>query len=128
MRAAEGEDRDRDRDRDGNEREEGPEREVPKRGQTKQERLAELHARAMELPLRPGVYLMKDAGEAIIYVGKSKALRNRVSQYFEETASHSVKTKKMVATVRSFSYILCDTRDRGAGAGKQADQAPPSEV
>ncbi len=71
--------------------------------------LPSLRARAAELPLLPGVYLMKDAGGAIIYVGKSKALRNRVSSYFEEGAEHTPKTARMVSLVRSFDYILCDT-------------------
>ena len=68
----------------------------------------ELLKKAGELPLRPGVYIMKDDRGRIIYVGKSKKLRNRVSQYFmngEKTA----KNARMVSLVRDFDYILCDT-------------------
>ncbi len=61
------------------------------------------------LPLCPGVYLMKDINENIIYVGKSKVLKNRVSQYFQNSASHSPKTLAMVAQVADFEYILTDT-------------------
>ena len=64
--------------------------------------------KAEELPLRPGVYIMKDERERIIYVGKSKKLRNRVSQYFMN-GDKSVKTARMVSRVFDFDYILCDT-------------------
>lgn len=68
----------------------------------------ELLKKAGELPLRPGVYIMKDSRARIIYVGKSKKLKNRVSQYFmngEKTA----KNARMVSLVNDFDYILCDT-------------------
>ncbi len=61
------------------------------------------------LPLCPGVYLMKDIDSNIIYVGKSKVLKNRVSQYFQNTASHSPKTCAMVSQVADFEYILTET-------------------
>lgn len=61
------------------------------------------------LPLTPGVYLMKDKDGDIIYVGKSKALKNRVSQYFQNTAAHTPKTRAMVEKVENFDYILTDT-------------------
>ncbi len=61
------------------------------------------------LPLCPGVYLMKDIDDNIIYVGKSKALKNRVSQYFQSFASHSPKTLAMVSQVADFEYIITDT-------------------
>ena len=67
-----------------------------------------LRKKAMDLPLSPGVYLMKNADGKIIYVGKSKALRNRVSQYFADTAK-DVKTQAMVSSVRDFDYMLTDT-------------------
>ncbi len=65
--------------------------------------------KANSLPLRPGVYIMRDANDRVIYVGKSKALKNRVSQYFQSSAAHSEKTARMVANVRRFDYILTDT-------------------
>lgn len=68
----------------------------------------ELQKKASELPLRPGVYIMKDAKDRVIYVGKSKKLKNRVSQYFIN-GEKSVKNAKMVSLVCDFDYILCDT-------------------
>ena len=67
-----------------------------------------LRERAMRLPLSPGVYLMKDENGKIIYVGKSKVLKNRVSQYFSGSA-HDRKTEKMISYVRDFAYMLTDT-------------------
>lgn len=61
------------------------------------------------MPLRPGVYIMKNAEGRVIYVGKSKALKNRVSQYFQSGAGHNEKTRRMVAAVRSFEYILTNS-------------------
>ena len=52
-----------------------------------------------KLPMTPGVYLMKNSDGSIIYVGKSKVLKNRVGQYFQNTASHSPKTIAMVEKV-----------------------------
>ena len=56
----------------------------------------QLRDKAHSLPLEPGVYLMQDAAGTIIYVGKAKRLRSRVSQYFQDSASHSPKTRMMV--------------------------------
>lgn len=64
--------------------------------------------KANALPLTPGVYLMKDAAGKIIYVGKSRKLKNRVSQYFQNGAKQ-VKTARMVASVSDFDYFLCAT-------------------
>ena len=69
----------------------------------------QLRANANDLPLRPGVYIMKNAEGRVIYVGKSKALRNRVSQYFTHGQPRGDKTEKMVSSVRSFDYVLTDT-------------------
>ena len=71
--------------------------------------ILQLREKASSLPLSPGVYLMKDGAGKIIYVGKSKALRNRVSSYFTDLDGHSVKTARMVSLVRTFDYILTDT-------------------
>ena len=64
--------------------------------------------KAGELPLRPGVYIMKDERGRVIYVGKSKKLKNRVSQYFMN-GEKSTKNARMISLVRDFDYILCDT-------------------
>lgn len=63
----------------------------------------------MQLPLTPGVYLMKNTKGEIIYVGKAKALKNRVSQYFGSQNNHTVKVRKMVENVFDFDYILTDS-------------------
>lgn len=65
----------------------------------------ELKLAALSLPYEPGVYLMKDASDTVIYVGKAKKLKNRVSQYFQDTASHTAKTRRMVASVDHFETI-----------------------
>jgi excinuclease ABC subunit C len=66
----------------------------------------ELKEKANDLPLAPGVYLMMDKTGKVIYVGKAKKLKNRVSQYFQETASHTEKTRAMVAQVDHFDTIF----------------------
>ena len=71
--------------------------------------LPALRRKAMQLPLRPGVYIMKDDSGKIIYIGKAKALKNRVSSYFGSQARHSVKVLRMVEKVRDFDYIVTDS-------------------
>lgn len=66
----------------------------------------ELKEKANSLPLAPGVYLMRDRTEAVIYVGKAKKLKNRVSQYFQDTASHTPKTRLMVSKICNFDVIV----------------------
>lgn len=62
-----------------------------------------------KLPSRPGVYMMKNAAGAIIYVGKAKSLKNRVRQYFHSSRAHSPKTAAMVARIADLDYIMCDS-------------------
>lgn len=69
----------------------------------------ELRKKAMALPLNPGVYIMKNKDKKIIYIGKAKALKNRVSSYFGSHTNHSLKVIRMVENVDDFDYILCDT-------------------
>lgn len=73
------------------------------------EKRAELRKKAMRLPLLPGVYIMKNVHGEIIYIGKAKALKNRVSQYFGSPNGHTVKVRKMVENVNEFDYIVTDS-------------------
>ena len=69
----------------------------------------ELRRKAMQLPLSPGVYIMHNRAGDIIYIGKAKALKNRVSQYFGSEKNHDNKVRRMVSNVDWFEYILCDS-------------------
>ena len=69
----------------------------------------ELKEKAHALPLKPGVYIMQDKQRSVIYVGKAKALKNRVSQYFQDSASHSEKTRAMVSQIDHFDVIIADS-------------------
>lgn len=73
------------------------------------EKLKELKAKANRLPLNPGVYIMKNKEGKIIYIGKAKALKNRVTQYFGSGNQHTEKVKRMAAAVDDFEYIVCDS-------------------
>ena len=68
--------------------------------------LEELREKSRALPLAPGVYLMMNKAGEVIYVGKAKKLRNRVSQYFVGLGSHTVKTRRMVSQVDHFDVIV----------------------
>lgn len=71
------------------------------------DRLDFLKDKANKLSLSPGVYLMKDKSGKIIYVGKAKALKNRVTSYFRNLASHTPKTLKLVDNIYDFDFIVC---------------------
>lgn len=73
------------------------------------EKLKELRKKAMALPLSPGVYIMKNKSRDIIYIGKAKALKNRVSQYFGSQNNHAEKVRRMVENVDDFEYIITDS-------------------
>ena len=73
------------------------------------ERLKNLKAKANRLPKSPGVYIMKDKNGKIIYIGKAKALKNRVTQYFGAGNQHTEKVRQMVSLVDDFDYIICDS-------------------
>ena len=66
----------------------------------------ELKEKALTLPYAPGVYIMRDKTDKVIYVGKAKKLKNRVSQYFQDTASHTPKTRLMVSKIHHFDVIV----------------------
>ena len=70
-------------------------------------RLIRLREKASKLPRSPGVYIMENAAGRVIYVGKSRSLRDRVYQYF--VGSHDVKTEKMASSVNDFRFIICQT-------------------
>ena len=74
-----------------------------------EEKRKELRKKAMQLPLTPGVYIMHDSTGEIIYIGKAKALKNRVSQYFGSEKNHDAKVRKMTSHVDWFEYILTDS-------------------
>jgi excinuclease ABC subunit C len=62
-----------------------------------------------QLPSSPGVYLMKDSLGSILYVGKSKNLKNRVQSYFQNSNNHSKKVEKLVHHLKDFDFIVTDT-------------------
>ena len=66
----------------------------------------ELRDKARALPLKPGVYIMQNAASEVIYVGKAKALKNRVSQYFQDQSRHNEKTRIMVGQIDHFDVIV----------------------
>ena len=66
----------------------------------------QLKDKALSLPYAPGVYIMRDRTDKVIYVGKAKKLKNRVSQYFQDTASHTPKTRIMVSHIDHFDVIV----------------------
>lgn len=73
------------------------------------EKLRELKNKANRLPLQAGVYIMKNKDGEIIYIGKAKALKNRVTQYFGSGNQHTEKVRRMVSNVDNFEYIICDS-------------------
>ncbi|MDE6733291.1 MAG: excinuclease ABC subunit UvrC [Oscillospiraceae bacterium] len=70
------------------------------------ERIDFLRDKANHLPTEPGVYLMKNAAGNIIYVGKAKALKNRVTSYFRSNSQHTAKTIKLVEHIFDFEFIV----------------------
>ena len=78
-------------------------------GEIMNPKMQELRKKAMALPLLPGVYIMHDKSGEIIYIGKAKALKNRVSQYFGSQNNHAEKVRRMVDNVDDFEYIITDS-------------------
>ena len=68
-----------------------------------------LKQQVLKLPKNPGVYIMRDSEDEIIYIGKAKNLKNRVSSYFITDAGHSEKVRKMVEKIKRFEYIITDS-------------------
>ncbi|MDR0914402.1 MAG: excinuclease ABC subunit UvrC [Oscillospiraceae bacterium] len=74
-----------------------------------EEKLLRLRKKAMALPLSPGVYIIKNNSNEIIYIGKAKALKNRVSQYFGAQHNLAQKVRQMVFYAENFDYIITDS-------------------
>ena len=72
-------------------------------------RLPYLHEKTLSLPMEPGVYIMHDKSGKVIYVGKAKKLKNRVTSYFRNVEKHLPKVYKMVEHVHDFEYIVTDS-------------------
>lgn len=71
--------------------------------------MEKLKQKANSLTTQPGVYLMKDKNKKVIYVGKAKSLKARVSSYFRQNSQHDQKVEKMVSVVDDFDYIVTDS-------------------
>ena len=71
--------------------------------------LFDIQEELKKLPDKPGVYIMKDANGIVIYVGKAVVLKNRVRQYFHQSANHPPKVQAMVAKISEFEYIVTDS-------------------
>ena len=69
----------------------------------------DLEQELKNLPEDPGVYIMHDKDDKIIYVGKAKILKNRVRQYFQKNSNHTPKVLAMVSNVAYFEYIVTDS-------------------
>ena len=78
-----------------------------KKSESREDILAALHEKAMKLPRSPGVYIMEGEDGKVIYVGKSRSLRDRVEQYFH--GAHDIKTTRMASGVRDFRFITTET-------------------
>ena len=72
-------------------------------------RLPVLREKTAKLTTSPGVYLMKDQKSEIIYIGKAKNLKNRVTSYFRESADHTPKVASMVEHVYDYDFIVTDS-------------------
>ena len=72
-------------------------------------RLPYLHEKTLSLPMQPGVYIMHDRTGKVIYVGKAKKLKNRVTSYFRNVEKHLPKVYRMVEHVYDFEYIVTDS-------------------
>jgi len=69
----------------------------------------DLEEQLKNLPDKPGVYIMKNKDEQIIYIGKAVSLKNRVRQYFQNSRNHSPKVRAMVDNIGEFEYIITDS-------------------
>ena len=72
-------------------------------------KLEVLQKKALSLPKLPGVYIMRNKAKEVIYIGKAKALKNRVTSYFASQENLLEKVRQMVSNVDDFDYIICDS-------------------
>lgn len=68
-----------------------------------------LNKKVKNLPMLPGVYLMKNQAGSVIYVGKAKKLKNRVSSYFHQSKQHSKKVRRLIHHIADFDFVVVDT-------------------
>ncbi|MBX3403309.1 MAG: UvrB/UvrC motif-containing protein [Phycisphaeraceae bacterium] len=85
-----------------------PQRPTPREGEPRESRLARLLVKARALPAMPGVYLMKDAAEVVLYVGKASRLNDRVSSYFIPSADLGPRKQPLLDLVHDFETIECE--------------------
>ena len=71
--------------------------------------ISPIREKLSHLPNLPGVYLFKDDKESILYIGKSKSIRNRVRSYFNSSAKHNMRIRLMTSRIHDFSLIITDT-------------------
>jgi len=71
--------------------------------------LFDIHEELKKLPDKPGVYIMRDINDIVIYVGKAVVLKNRVRQYFQQSSNHPPKVQAMVSKITEFEYIVTDS-------------------
>ena len=88
---------------------------------------AELYKKACMLPLLPGVYIIRDKSDTIIYIGKAKRLKTRVSQYFREGVPHDAKVSQMIAHAFTFDVIVCQSEFERSSS-RPARSSPYAEV
>src|SRR5699024_8078912 len=73
------------------------------------EKIKNVKEKVDNLPFEPGVYMFKDRGERLLYVGKAKKLRNRVRSYFQNSAAHDGRIKLMVSKINDLEVIVTDS-------------------
>ena len=73
------------------------------------EDMSQLREKLSHLPNLPGVYLFKDDKDSILYIGKSKSIRNRVRSYFNRSAKHKLRIRLMTSRIHDLSLIVTDT-------------------
>ena len=83
---------------------------------------AELYKKACMLPLLPGVYIIRDKSDTIIYIGKAKRLKTRVSQYFREGVPHDAKVSQMIA--HAFTFDVTVSRNLRRSSSRPARSRP----